>query len=68
MNQFNHHLENLTGAWNSFQQITFEGAGLKAVFEHVRNLVLATLIIAAGVHADVYWPHIPAVAVFEFEP
>jgi phosphoglycerol transferase MdoB-like AlkP superfamily enzyme len=68
MNQFNHHVENLTGAWNSFQQIAFEGAGLKAVFEHVRNLVLATLIIAAGVHANVYWPHMPALAIFEFEP
>ena len=68
MSQFNHHVENLTGAWNSFQQIAFERAGLKAVFEHVRNLVLATLIIAAGVHANVYWPHMPALAVFEFEP
>ena len=68
MNQFNHHVENLTGAWNSFQQIAFEGAGLKDVFEHVRNLVLATLVIAAGVHANAYGPHMPALAVFEFEP
>jgi hypothetical protein len=52
MNRFNHQVDNLTGAWNSIQQIAFEGAGLKAVFEHVRNLVLATLIIAAGVHAN----------------
>jgi hypothetical protein len=43
MNRFNHQVDNLTGAWNSIQQIAFEGAGLKAVFEHVRNLVLATL-------------------------
>ena len=68
MNQFNHYVENLTGAWNSFQQIAFEGAGLKDVFEHVRNLVLATLVIAAGVHGNAYGPHMPALAVFEFEP
>jgi hypothetical protein len=68
MNQFNHYVQNLTGAWNSFQQIAFEGAGLKDVFEHIRNLVLATLVIAAGVHANAYGPHNPALAVFEFEP
>ena len=68
MNQFKRYAENLTGVWNSFQQMAFERAGLKAVFDHVRNLVLATLIIAAGVHANLYGPHMPALAVFELEP
>jgi ABC-type bacteriocin/lantibiotic exporter with double-glycine peptidase domain len=37
MNQFEHYVENLTGVWNSFQQVAFERAGLKAVFDHVRE-------------------------------
>ena len=41
--------------------------GLEAVFNHVRNLVISTLIVAAGVHATVHRPHIPPVAVFELE-
>jgi hypothetical protein len=67
MNQFKHYVENLIGVWNSFQQIAFERAGLEAVFNHVRNLVIGTLIIAAGVHATIYGPHMPALALFELE-
>ena len=67
MNQFKRYAENLTGVWNSFQQMAFERAGLKAVFDHVRNLVLATLIIAAGVHANVYAPDMPTLAIFELK-
>ena len=60
-------MEKITGAWKSFQRIAFEQAGLEAVFNHVRNLVISTLIIAAGVHAIVHWPSMPALAVFGLE-
>lgn len=57
----------VTGAWKSFQRIAFEQAGLEAVFNHVRNLVISTLIIGAGVQATVHGPSTAALTVLELE-
>jgi hypothetical protein len=67
MNQPNHCREKVAGAWKSFQRIAFEQAGLEAVFNHVRNLVISTLIIAAGAHAIDHGPSMRALEVFELE-
>lgn len=67
MKQPKRYMAKVTGAWKIFQRIAFEQAGLEAVFNHVRNLVISTLIIAAGMSATVHGPHIPPVAVFELE-
>ena len=61
------YIEKVTGTWKSLHRTTFEQAGLEAVFNHVRNLVVSTLIIAAGVHATVHGPTMPLVAVFKLE-
>ena len=60
-------MEKVTGAWKSFERIAFEQAGLEAVFQHVRNLVISTLIIAAGVHATVHGHSISPLTVFGLE-
>jgi hypothetical protein len=64
MKQADRHREE-TGAWKSLYRITFEQGGLEAVFNHVRNLVISTLILAAGVHAAVHGPPTSALFVFE---
>jgi hypothetical protein len=54
MKQPKRYVETITGVWKSFERITFEQAGLETVLNHTRNLVISTLIIAAGVHAAVH--------------
>jgi hypothetical protein len=60
-------IEKVTEAWKSLHRITFEQGGLEAVFNHVRNLVISTLIIAAGVHATVHGPTLSTLAIFQIE-
>jgi hypothetical protein len=67
MKQADRYMGKVIEAWKSLHQITFEQDGLEAVFNHVRNLVIATLIIATGVHATVHEPRIPALAIFQVE-
>ena len=45
-------------------EAAFDQGGLEAVFVHIRNLVISTLIIAATVHATVYGSSTAALAVF----
>ncbi len=67
MKQADRYMENVIEAWKSLHRITFEQGGLEAVFNHVRNLVIATLIIAAGMYATVHGPRMPALPVFQVE-
>ncbi|MGA8658747.1 MAG: hypothetical protein WB586_21640 [Chthoniobacterales bacterium] len=67
MKQPYRYMERVTGAWESLQRIVFEQAGLETVFVHVRNLVIPTLIIAAGAHAIDHGPSMRALAVFELD-
>jgi hypothetical protein len=40
--------ETMRGVTQALTQAIFDRGGLKAAFEHVRNLVIATLLVAAG--------------------
>ena len=61
------YLEKANSAWKSFQQIVFKSGGLEAVFRHVNNLVVATLILAAGIHAVRHSSSIPVLGILEVE-
>ena len=40
-----------TGLWRRIAQALLNDATIDAIFTHVRNLVVATLVLAAGIHA-----------------
>ena len=67
MRQPQHYMEKANSAWRSFQQIVFERGGLEVVFRHVSNLVIATLILAAGVHAVKHSSSIRVLGILEVE-
>ena len=60
-------MEKAKGAWKRFRLIAFESGGLDAVFRHVSNLVVATLILAAGIHAVKHSSSIRVVGILEVE-
>src|SRR6188768_3385898 len=45
--------------WKNFIEMLFDRGGAEAVFAHARNLIIATLIVAAGTKAtsqEAVWP------------
>ena len=40
-----------TGLWRRIAQVLLNDATIDAIFTHARNLVVATLVLAAGIHA-----------------
>lgn len=43
--------EPATGIWRRIAQALLDDETLEAIFTHVRNLVVGTLVLAAGIHA-----------------
>ena len=62
-----HYIEKAKSAWKRFQLIAFESGGLEAVFRHVSNLVIVTLVLAAGVHAVKHSSSIQVLGILEVE-
>ena len=41
----------MRGAWRTLRTALFERGGFTAIFDHTRNLVVATIVVAAGADA-----------------
>jgi hypothetical protein len=67
MNRPQHCVEKANSAWASFQRIAFEQGGLEAVFSHIRNLVISTLIMAAGADAIKHALLMPLYGILDFD-
>jgi hypothetical protein len=44
-------------AWNEVALALFDRGGLRAIFDHARNVVVATIIVAAGIETTKRFDH-----------